>query len=58
MLSIAEDREKTYLKNVQKLYGQLNGDNYYKTGKLNNWVYDNKEGKMVLKTAVGGATNF
>ena len=30
MLNIIVEREKTYLKNAQKLYGMLNGDNYQK----------------------------
>ena len=58
MLNISIDLEKTYLKNAAKLYGELKGDDYYKAGKLKNWVYDTNKGTMVIKTAIGGATNF
>jgi hypothetical protein len=63
MLNIEVEREKTYLKNAQRLYGVLQGDEYYKPGgafqtaakrsnmnlDLENWYYDRVVGTMVRK---------
>jgi len=71
MLKIIADREKTYLTNVRRLYGELNPNENSKAlskGGAVKWVYEKSTGRMVKaeeqkpsdgsQTASGGATNF
>jgi hypothetical protein len=49
MLNIVAEREKTYIQNAAKLYGEIKRDKPTTKIHLVNWIYDSSVGRMVQK---------
>ena len=49
MLNIVAEREKTYIQNAAKLYGEIKRDKPTPKIHLVNWIYDSSVGRMVQK---------